>query len=375
MRHVSWLLVGLAPLAVAGLETLELNGAEAEARIEACDAGESCDTETLADDLFTTVVYRWVTRGAVDRQSVADLQFVDAASYAELPPHLQSPASAVSLWLLPPAPPRAPVVAPVAEQVAVAEPVPAAAVAPAAEETDAIEPVPAPVVASSGVLRVPYGEGPKVLYRAVPEMSDAMRKVGGGECIVVVTVNEQGRAGNIEPSLCGAFDFGPTAHAVKRWRWEPYLVDGVPTPVQFKLKVKYMVKGQTSRDERQAHLGGVVSRYGFLEPSPDQCVLSTDLFQDSAGAVPGTMGTSDLTQCFALPKSPTTRWPEVSETTDCTLTVRAHRSNKASMTEFLNCPKHVQPAARSLVRSWMWAEPTYGNGEYELRLRFHVDEA
>ncbi|TNE89935.1 MAG: hypothetical protein EP330_09945 [Deltaproteobacteria bacterium] len=380
-----WL--SLAVPALAGRANLDAEGEAAATRLHACESGEACDPERLVDDLFTLVVHRWVSFGAVDRQSAADLALLDTARFAELPKHLQLPASSPSAWLVaaltpPPAAVQAPLAETVPEQPAetVDEPEPetaedAMAEAPT-EPTD-----PEAIRGEWSVLSaVPAPEPPSVMikisdvavtHRVIPDLDEAW-DYGFGECRVRVSVGTDGVPTDIEPLLCGAFHYGPVREALLRWRFEPVEQDERVVPFQTDINVKYK-STRTTPEDTEAY-ADLVSRYGFLEPNPKRCELAADLYPDGKRVGIGTIGTTDLMQCFAVPSRVAPAWPDIAEQVDCRVQVEVNAYLRGRVIADSGCSTEVLRAARRLVASWDWAKPTYGDSRYQLQLRFHPDE-
>lgn len=357
---------------LAGMSELQVAGEAAEARLERCpEASLDCQVDpSIGEDLFTVIVHRWVTMGAVDTESVSTLQLLDPTQYGELPKHLQR-GSRPAAWATVVPVPKAGVAAPTPASVVPEAEIEAVAVEPMDEPEPEPEPEPE-VVDAAPLSALPLIDirDLEVRRRTVPAKNMATFRLGNSSCRVLLTVDERGRITGVAPSLCGAFDFAPTAEAVKKWRLKPYIERGEAVSFQTLLTVKYRWAG--TEDETSPGLARIIVAYEWLEPNPERCGIAAELYNHSGATTPATMATTDLTQCFAAVAGQPVAWPEVDELTECSLVVRANTNELgAKVVDATACPDNVRKSAEQAVKRWAWAEPTYGDRQYDVTLRFH----
>jgi TonB family protein len=85
--------------------------------------------------------------------------------------------------------------------------------------------------------------GGKLIARVEPQYPPAARHLGvRGEVVVQASVDARGRVVHVTVLRGAAVLAGAAVAAIKRWRWEPLLVNGVPTPTQVTVHVKFTPK-------------------------------------------------------------------------------------------------------------------------------------
>jgi len=101
-----------------------------------------------------------------------------------------------------------------------------------------------PAQSEEGVVRLGDAKSPKLIKRVNPVYPEEARKAGiQGIVLLEAMVDEQGRVSRVkilksESSVLNK----PAIDAVKQWVYEPYILEGKPTPVLFTVTVRFKLK-------------------------------------------------------------------------------------------------------------------------------------
>ena len=91
--------------------------------------------------------------------------------------------------------------------------------------------------------------GPRLVRRVAPEYprKALAEKQQDVVCNVRVFIDTAGAPRRLELLSCPDPFRDPTIEAVRQWRWEPLVLDGVPTEAQFVLNVRYTQRPDVAR--------------------------------------------------------------------------------------------------------------------------------
>jgi TonB family protein len=102
--------------------------------------------------------------------------------------------------------------------------------------------------------QVEFAGGPKVLHQVIPSYPDELRRKGiEGQVELQVGIDEEGNVGGVRilKSLNPYLD-NSAVHALKQWKYEPVLRDGVPVPAVITLTVNFTREAYRQAEEAAA---------------------------------------------------------------------------------------------------------------------------